>query len=319
MKLETVVSKPRKGLWIAIFFICLAIVGVMATSYNVEIVNNLGARQFEVETPWSKIVLGSLGFFVILTALVMFFMRLLREMKVSQIQADFLDRISHELRTPLSTITLVSELLRDSTTSQKEVDQLWNSHDTELSRLKRDVELLLQAGHMRDSKIRTNPEAIQLDSWLESKLPEFRSLLGKNAVFSKTGSLGKGIVQLDSSLFELILRNLLDNARKFSIHHPVVEIKCHVLKAQRWFGGQRWRIDILDQGLGFEPDEEDFLFKRFSRIPDRQHSLKQKKIPGTGLGLYLSATASRAMGITLEGKSLGTGKGAQFTLEGKFV
>jgi two-component system phosphate regulon sensor histidine kinase PhoR len=319
MKLETVVSKPKKGLWIAIFFICLAIVGVMATSYNVEIVNNLRARQFELETPWSKIVLGSLGFFGILAALVMFFMRLLREMKVSQIQADFLDRISHELRTPLATISLVSEILRDSTTSPEEVDQLWSSHDTELARLKRDVELLLQAGHMRDSKLRTNPEAVQLDSWLETKIPEFKSLLGKNAIFNKSGSLGAGVVQLDTALFELILRNLLDNARKFSIQHPEVEIKCQLLSTKHWFGKKRWRIEVIDHGLGFEPDEEDFLFKRFSRIPDQQNSLKQKKIPGTGLGLYLSATASRAMGITLDGKSLGTGKGAQFTLEGSFV
>lgn len=319
MKLEKVVSKPRVGLWITIFLVCMAIVGVMATSYNVELVNSIRARQFELETPWTKIVLGSLGFFVILTAFVLFFMRLLREMRVSQIQADFLDRISHELRTPLSTISLVSELLRDSSTSKEEMEKLWQSLDVELARIKRDVELLLQAGHMRDSKIRVSVEPIKLETWLQSKLTEFETLLGKNAVFLKTGSLGDGIVDLDITLFELIFRNLLDNARKFSIQHPIVEIKCQTFNGKHLFGKKRWRIEVIDQGLGFDPNEEGFLFKRFSRIPSRGEFSKQKKIPGTGLGLYLSATASKAMGITLEGKSLGEGKGAQFTLEGRFV
>jgi len=319
VKLEKVVSKPRVGLWITIFFVCMAIVGVMATSYNVELVNSIRVRQFELETPWTKIVLGSLGFFVILTAFVLFFIRLLREMRVSEIQADFLDRISHELRTPLSTISLVSELLRDSTSSKEEIEKLWQSHDVELSRLKRDVELLLQAGHMRDSKMRISVDSVPLESWLQAKLSEFEILLGKNAVFLKTGTLGEGLVDLDITLFELIFRNLLDNARKFSIQHPIVEIKCQTFKGKNPFGKKRWRIDVIDQGLGFDPDEETYLFKRFSRIPSRGEFSRKKKIPGTGLGLYLSATASKAMGITLEGKSLGSGQGAQFTLEGKFV
>lgn len=318
MKLEKVVTKPRIGLWITIFFVVMAIVGVMATSYNVEIVNNIEARQFTLETPWSKIVLGSLGFFVILGSFVLFFMRLLREMRVSQVQAEFLDRISHELRTPLSTITLVSDLLRDPDLKKEEYEKLWKSHDAELARLKKDVELLLQAGHMRESKLRVNIEPIHLEKWLSRKWSEFESLLGNHAVLTKTGSLGNGWAAVDPTLFELIFRNLLDNARKFSIQSPVVEIRCQTMRGRFPFSRRRWRIDVVDQGYGFTPDSESYLFRRFSRIPFRASELKQKTVPGTGLGLYLSASSAKAMGITLEGKSLGEGKGAQFTLEGSF-
>jgi signal transduction histidine kinase len=319
MKLEKVVSKPRKGLWVIIFILGLAIAGVMATSYNVEIVQNIRARHLELETPWTKIVLGALGFISIIGAMMLFFMRLLKEMRVSQIQADFLDRISHELRTPLSTISLVSDLLRDAGTDPEEAARLWKSHDLELSRLKADVELLLQAGHLRESKLRVNSEPIQLEQWLQDKWPEFLSLLGTNAVFKKTGNLGSGWVSLDASLFELIFRNLLDNARKFSIDHPVVEIKCQTFNQGFPIRKKKWRIQVRDQGLGFEPDSGGELFKRFSRIPLRKTELKSVAVPGTGLGLYLSASASRAMGITLEGKSFGEGKGAEFVLEGTFA
>ena len=97
MKLEKVVSRPRKGLWVILLVLGLLIAGIMATIYNVELVRDVDIS----DQPWTKIVLGSLGFIGIMGALVLFFARLLREMKVSQIQADFLDRISHELRTPL--------------------------------------------------------------------------------------------------------------------------------------------------------------------------------------------------------------------------
>ena len=318
MKLEKMVTKPRIGLWIAIFFVVLALIGVMATSYNVEIVKNIEARQFALETPWTKIVLGSLGFFIILGALVLFFMKLLNEMRVSQVQAEFLDRISHELRTPLSTITLVSDLLRDPTVEKHEQEKLWKSHDLELSRLKKDVELLLQAGHMRDNKLRVNAVPVHLEKWLNRKWDEFEALLGKNAVLSKTGNLGNGWASIDPTLFEMIFRNLMDNARKFSIHHPVVEVKCAVVRGRFPFSRKRWRIEVIDQGLGFDPESGNFLFRRFSRIPFRSGEFRKKTVPGTGLGLYLSASASKAMGITLEGNSLGEGKGAQFVLEGDF-
>ena len=238
---------------------------------------------------------------------------------IGQIQAVFLDRISHELRTPLSTISLVADLLRDPTTNVEEAKKLWQSHETELTRLKSDVELLLQAGHLRESKLRVNSEPVQLEKWLILKFSEFEKFLGSNAVFKKTGSLGEGWMNLDLTLFELVFRNLLDNARKLSIQEPNVEIRCQTFQTGFIFRKKRWRIDVVDQGLGFEPESESFLFKRFSRIPLRKTELKPTSVPGTGLGLYLSASASRAMGITLEGRSLGEGRGAEFILEGTFT
>jgi len=315
MKLEKVVTKPRKGLWFLIFFAGLVVAGLMATSYNVEIVQHVNIDNI----PWTKIVLGALGFITIIGSMFLFFMRLLREMRVSQIQADFLDRISHELRTPLATISLVSDLLRDPTTNPDETAKLWVSHGIELDRLKSDVELLLQAGHLRESKLRVNAEPVQLEKWIVSKWDDFQMLLGSNAVFKKTGTLSGGWVNIDLTLFELIFRNLLDNARKFSIDRPIVEVKFEVYQEGFLFRKAHWRIEVVDQGLGFQPEREDFLFKRFSRIPLSRTELKPTSVPGTGLGLYLSASASRAMGITLQGQSLGEGKGAQFILEGSFV
>lgn len=315
MKLEKVVSRPRVGLWVFLFIVGLVVASVMATTYNFEIFHHVNVN-FE-GIPWSKIIFVSLGFFGIIGSLILFFARLLREMRVSEIQADFLDRISHELRTPISTLTLISDLLKQNEKARNEVDQkLWQSHDLELSRLRTDVELLLQAARLRETRLKVNLERLNLVHWLAGKRESFEQLLGPSSklVFVDDGR-DKSIV-LDPSLFELILRNLLDNARKFSLGEPRVQVETRVLNSKFIFTKKKWEISVTDQGLGFSAEGEDQLFKRFSRLEEQERGPRKNAVPGTGLGLYLSATASKAMGLTLAGHSLGEGKGARFVIQG---
>ena len=316
MKLEKVVSRPKKGLWVILFILGLAVAGVMATSYNVQLTKNV---QFP-DIPWAKIIMGSLGFIGIIGFLVLFFARLLREMRISQIQADFLDRISHELRTPLSTLTLVSDLLKPPGKAlSPEEERLWRSHHLELERLKTDVELLLQAARLRESRLRVNLEKIDLNEWIRNQWEGFRMLLGERAELRISGGPVERPVLVDPALLELIFRNLLDNARKFAIGEARVEFRLKTIRSRFFFGKSRWRISIVDQGMGFSPEQEAALFRRFSRIEGADPSLRPQAIPGTGLGLYLSATAAKGMGLTLNGKSYGEGKGARFILEGPFL
>ncbi len=315
MKLEKVVSRPRVGLWVLLFILGLIVVGVMATFYNVEIVHHVNLNLEAV--PWTKIIAGAIGFFGIIGAFVLFFTRLLREMRISQIQADFLDRISHELRTPISTLTLISDLLKQKGVGQTDFDQkLWQSHDLELARLRTDVELLLQAARLREARLSVKLEQIDLDAWFESKRESFEQLLGGTYELTFKSDEKVKRIQIDPSLFELILRNLLDNARKFSLGEPRVEIETKTIQPRFPFQRCRWQLSVTDHGLGFSPGKEAHLFKRFSRLESKETGSKTA-IPGTGLGLYLSATASKAMELTLNGESLGEGKGARFLIQGE--
>jgi signal transduction histidine kinase len=186
---------------------------------------------------------------------------------------------------------------------------LWKSHSLELDRLKTDVESLLQAARLRESRHQVNYVTIDLQQFLEDKKPSFESLLGPSATFTQQTYSCSVQIRVDPNLFELILRNLLDNAKKFSLGNPVVEL---IARCNR----KRFVISVRDHGLGFEPQKTKELFKRFSRIETHSNQFREFAIPGTGLGLYLSASASRAMGMTLTGTSLGEGKGAEFILSG---
>jgi signal transduction histidine kinase len=313
MKLEKAVSRPKTGIYAFLFILGLAVAGVMATSYNIEIiVNNLrdNVKANFDELPWFKIILGSLGFLSIILALIVLFSRMVREIKISQFHADFLDRVSHELRTPLATLTLVSDLLRDPNAdlSPDERSRLWNSHGLELERLRSDVESLLQAARLRETRQQPKTESFDLVAFMNQKWPSFQMLMGPEAEL-EFESATELRIEADPALLELILRNLLDNAKKFAIGPPKVRV---VLRRDR----KGFAILVVDQGRGFSPTEENRLFKRFSRIESTAGQRPEYAIPGTGLGLYLSASASRAMGMTLEGVSPGEGQGAIFTLKG---
>ena len=316
MKLEKVVSRPKKALWVTLFVLGLIVAGVLATSYNRELVRGVNFEGL----PWSKMILGSLGFIAVLGSLILIFARLLREMKISQVQADFLDRISHELRTPLSTITLVSDLLRSGGEHQEtpEESRLWRAHHVELERLKMDVELLLQAARLRESRLRVNLERIDLSRWLHARWDSFCQLLGEHSELKLSGEPLQRSIQADPALFELILRNLLDNARKFALGSPRVEIRIGTIRSRFFFLKSRWRITVVDQGRGFSPDQSSELFRRFARLEEDGVRTRTHSIPGTGLGLYLSASAAKGMGLALTGRSLGEGKGAEFVIEGGF-
>lgn len=313
MKLEKVVSRPKKGFWISVFLVALAVIGVMATSYNVEIAHQMNFEQVH----WRKFFWGAVGFIGIVGSLILIFARLLNEMSVSQIQADFLDRISHELRTPISTLTLVSDLLRSHDKTKPELEQkLWRAHDLELARLQTDVELLLQAARLRESRLKVNLETVHVEAWFRNHWSSFQTLLGENAQFQLNVKGDVGTISVDSGLFEMIFRNLLDNARKFSMDQPKVEISVERIPRRMTLGKPRFRISVNDQGWGFNPAERRNLFRRFSRLDHESVTGPGQAIPGTGLGLYLSASASKAMGLTLTGQSLGEGKGARFIIEG---
>jgi PAS domain S-box-containing protein len=78
----------------------------------------------------------------------------------------------------------------------------------------------------------------------------------------------------DAHLLESALRNIFDNAWKYTSKHPSAQIEFGVTK----FKGQDAYF-VRDDGVGFDRAFYDKLFKPFQRL----HSLKD--YPGTGIGL----------------------------------
>jgi len=114
-----------------------------------------------------------------------------------------------------------------------------------------------------------------------------------------------GQVLADPERIGQVLRNVLSNAAKYSAPGTPIEIR--VTRA-----GTTVRIEVIDQGFGIHPDDLVRVFEKFGRGRDTAG----RRIPGVGLGLYLSRQIILAHGGTLTVTSTpGEGSVFGFTLE----
>lgn len=212
--------------------------------------------------------------------------------------------VSHDLRSPLRAIAGFSEALAD--TYAKQLDARGQDY---LRRIQGAAERM---GHLIDdllmlarvSKCDVRRESVQLSRIVERVLDELQKNEPARAVDlqlePKIEAFG------DPSLLQVLLRNLLENAWKFSSGSPdaIVRIEFGSLPAEPG----RIVAFIRDQGVGFDMRYAGKLFGPFQRLH------KATDYPGTGVGLATVRRIARRHGGRVWAESE-PGKGATFFFE----
>ena len=254
--------RRHRVLWSILFAVGAGLIASLLLGWNVVLISHyrkmlMLARNFggypEADQPWTSITLGTLGFIAALAIIILFFVRLLKEMKLNQQQAEFLASISHELKTPIATIDLSSSLIRAGGISEEEKDRLWKTHDEELKRLRDEVETLLEAARWQSNHPLLKNITVSLESWLQESFTRWKGRLGPHGVIQREGDPLDSLVTVDLRTLNLITDNIVDNARKYSAGVPEVVIRTS--KA-----GGHWKIQFVDRGMGFESDDSRHLF-----------------------------------------------------------
>jgi two-component system phosphate regulon sensor histidine kinase PhoR len=110
-------------------------------------------------------------------------------------------------------------------------------------------------------------------------------------------------VEVEPSLLELALLNLLGNAAKYS--KAPAEILIRMQKE-----GEEAKIVIQDRGIGIPPQDIDHIFERFYTV-NKAHS---RKLGGAGLGLSLVKTILEKHGGSIQAESI-LNEGSTFTVK----
>ena len=105
---------------------------------------------------------------------------------------------------------------------------------------------------------------------------------------------------LDESLFEMMVMNLLTNAVKYNQSETP---RIDVVFTQR---GRKLHIDFADNGIGLPPRETKKIFRKFYQIGQAEDMSAR----GTGLGLYLVNSIARLHKGQVRATSPGVGKGS---------
>jgi signal transduction histidine kinase len=260
--------------------------------------------------PWYNFLLGgsTVALILILGSGYVIYRALSREIRVAQLQSDFVAAVSHEFRSPLTTLRTITELLaQNRITAESHRQQSYIYLDRETMRLHRLVEDLLDFGRMESGRKQYRMEAHDAFHLVRATVEDFSEQAAANGfrVESDPG-LSEGAlearIQVDEEAFRRAFRNLLDNAMKYS---PV----CRTVWVDGALEEHHVLISVRDQGMGIDGAERQAIFQKFVR----GHAAKKAGINGTGIGLAMVQQICEAMGgeIRLQSEA---GVGSTFTL-----
>jgi two-component system sensor histidine kinase KdpD len=193
---------------------------------------------------------------------------------LTSLQDEFVNTVSHELRTPITTIrggalTLLKR--RGFLDEQTQADLLADIAD-EAERLHALVEDLLALTRSRRG-INITPEPVVLHRLVNRVILELGGRVGSHRVLVRVPA-DLPPVETDPALTQQVLRNLLENAVKFSPRGEDVEVTADVEDG-------RVVVGVLDRGSGIAPADMDRVFEPFFRTDETVRAGAQ----GAGLGL----------------------------------
>ena len=224
---------------------------------------------------------------------------------LERVRQDFVANVSHELRTPIAAIRGWSETLASDAFELPEFvrEQLITiqRHSDRLTALVNDLLALAKAEAIgiRDRFDRTSLE----DILSEIIATQHDVLNSKQLTVTVAIAPELAVIQTDARALEYILRNLVENAIKYS--DPGGEV---VIKAQRRKKG-RLVVSVADDGMGIDKQHLPRLFERFYRV-DKGRSRSEG---GTGLGLAIVKHFASALGGDVKVTSQ-VGKGSEFVV-----
>jgi signal transduction histidine kinase len=225
-----------------------------------------------------------------------------RTRSMEKMRSDFLKLASHELRGPIAVVRGYFSMMADKSLDAQALERAMPVIERKLDDMNALVNEMLETARLEEGITRLERQPHSLREIVAASTSAIQSQLTSRHRLDVRLPSSSVRVDVDAGRIETILRNLLDNAIKFSPDGG--EISCHATASHGVA-----RIAVIDQGLGIPPEQMHRLFTRFSRLvtPENSH------ISGTGLGLYLSRELARLHSGDITARSI-PGGGASFVL-----
>jgi len=209
--------------------------------------------------------------------------------ELDKMKDEFIGIASHELRSPLQPILGFAELAKSGDIDQKEA---WDGVLQLTSKLQDLANAVLDVSKIESNRLELQLEKIKIND-LILDITKSQKINLKKPVIIRENFDENVEVEIDKIRIGQVLRNLLNNAMKFT-PRGTISITTHVYQDEN-----KIQVKISDTGLGIP---EEILPKIFEKFVTK--GIKNGEQTGTGLGLFLCKGIIQAHGgeITAQNK-----------------
>jgi two-component system sensor histidine kinase KdpD len=197
-----------------------------------------------------------------------------------------LDALAHEFKTPLAAIVTAAGGLRATGGLRPEQLELAEMAETEASQLGLLTSRLLRIARLDQEEVRPQLELTDVADLVAQLADQYSQRSDRK--LSLVRDVASVEVLADVELLRLALRQLLDNACKYSPAGSAIRI---AIEKQP----QSVAVRVWNSGSLVPSSERDRIFERFYRGSEARHLA-----PGSGLGLYVARKIAQAHGGGLD-------------------
>jgi|GEM_PF-1528389 len=230
---------------------------------------------------------------------------LVRLEEINQLRSDLLKTVSHELRTPLTVLSGYFDMMRDGTLGPVPADWVkpLEQVTVKVDELNRAVQMMLDASRAEEPKMQVTLEAVDVGAAVAV------AVAAQEGQAERVGSSlrlevprQEIVARADRDKLLVVMRNLIENAIKYSPDGNVVDIG---LAAD----SEVVRVWVADRGIGVDDRDKTRIFDQFHRVERPEN----RNVGGTGLGLFIVKQLVEAQGggVTVTDRPEG---GSVFTL-----
>ena len=207
--------------------------------------------------------------------------------QTERLRATLIDAMAHEFKTPLTSIkAATTSLLANLNQPMKDRAELLRIADEEAAHMEDLIDDALEMARLDAPHIDIQAEPSSCEEIVRNIATSMRTATEDRALEIRVDP-DLPEVLLDRRLIKLAIRQLLDNAFKYSPANTPIALRIRT-------AGGTISVEITDHGKGIPAQEQPRIFQRFYRSRP-----EATQIPGSGLGLSIAQRIAQAHGGNL--------------------
>lgn len=225
--------------------------------------------------------------------------------QMGMVKDTILGVVSHDMRSPVNTLLSFTELIKEGFITTDKLELYLNQINLTLNHTSSLMNNLLNWAASQMQGFKTVLEKVDTGPVVLNILQSFADRIADKKIGFTNATEKDAIVMADANMLELVLRNLVSNALKYS------SVKGDITVAAV-NAGDKVIISVTDNGVGMSAEK----MERFNSavMEQAETTLGTAKEKGTGLGLLLCKTFSRLMHGNISVGPNPNGQGCRFEL-----